>query len=1743
MFLRNLSFLFFLTSLLSFTSVAQLSGTYTIGNSPAHDFQSIQSAFDSAMSAGYSGNLVFELDSGLFTEDIYLKGFTQSNSSITLKHSRLKNGNSIVAPLSISGTPLIVDSCTNLFFENIEFNNTNSQNCRTTIIKGNSKDINFKNCTFHGRAVNSTSNDFSLVFSPNSIDNKLAFDSCTFINGSTGIDLNGLLPEDSNKVTHCTFVNSYISAISFVYQKNFIISQNTISTHSTYSEIQGILVENAVPECTISGNTINIYGEGFPLLMNNSYGTYLKHLKIYNNMFHAGGYSLACGIFIESSKYVDAHYNNVLVSKNTTGSAGRAVNIQASSSATSRLYFYNNNFVNYGSGFGFCTFATDSIFADYNNYYTPNGILGYWNGYYSGSLNSWIFATGGNGTHSMFHDPRYYSDNDLHVTSFWVDSAGISIPWVLTDFDGNNRNSSYPDIGADEITIYPYDIGFINIESPRFFCPGSTVNVSGRLKNFGKQSISSAVLSFYINDTLIKTINFSGNIAPNQDTLINFGSRYFGQSNHFSIKIKSRSPNGSNDQNPDNDSSFLQLLPGVTGTITVGNNKDFSTLPDALAYIQEHGLCGPVNIVIDSGRYNGNFIVPQVSGASAFNTITIMGSGDRSVWIVADNTQWYNDYTLNVTGSYYRFENFILESKSTGTGSNLLISGDAKNLVFKNIHFKGGDSVLSMVLISPEDSGISGLLFDSCLFTDGIYGISYTTSSLGNTKLNGITVKHCQFLRQPSMGIRLGKSKNIRIENNLFSTQSTYSGYTAIRLDYSDDTIRIIANKIQVKKSGTGIYLYSNANTQILPALIANNFIFCGGGSAASYGINLTRALNVNIYNNNINLRNNNNYSRALYLAPYTYYINVFNNNLTCGLKGFCIYSSSTANIFTDFNNLYAPDGYTGYWSGTRNSLTDWQLATKMDSNSISVDPYYISNYNLHVQARELDSSGIHLSPVSLDIDGETRNFTYPDIGADEFEIFDHDIALTGLPTLVHKQCEGNIDINFQIINRGYEKTDSLNARIIINHLDTFLPIYAPLEYLEDTIIPAFTFPFYADSQYFLSVTLVQNQDKDTSNNTILMNGLALIPQPVITGYENDTVCFGGRAKLFIEARNAAYFTWIDSSLSKFWINTDTVFTLSNIRESRTFSVIAGSENKPDSIKTAFNDVSGNIANGNMFNIVAKSASLFIDSFDIHTYYANKNMVFVYYKAGSFVGFEGDSNSWIPVDTIEIDGQGNMKRSRVALNKSIIIPKGDTAGIYITTPGFSYLKFSSGTKSFQNDDIEINNGIALDFLFDNSFAIPATWNGNIYYSTGSYCSSAAINVHAEVPDTPNISLPIDTFICSGRKFLLSTYEGTGFHFNWRKWPKGILISDSSYALIDTTGVINLVVKDNCGFSDSSLINIGVKPSPTSKFTIDSSRQCFKANFFSPVNHSSVSAGSLQYFWYISDSLISRKRNPGFSLSKEDSFVLALIAVSESGCTDTSSHSIETQPSPHAGIQVNDTVQCLNENSFTFINSSSITGGSMNYNWVTDQDSGLTNTDLVNYHFTSKGNKTVFLETISDHGCKDSTTVSVVVKPSPTVFLGNDTAICGGSHILLKPGFAFDSYYWSNDSTDAVIRIDSAGIGFDTTLVWVEVSQDGCPARDTILIRFYNCLGIPDRYGNVLFKIFPNPTKSMLTLETKQSIPGTKYEILDETGRLLQRGNINSDWTQIPVYDIPKGVYYLLLTTPGQQKKLIKFIKN
>ena len=161
------------------------------------------------------------------------------------------------------------------------------------------------------------------------------------------------------------------------------------------------------------------------------------------------------------------------------------------------------------------------------------------------------------------------------------------------------------------------------------------------------------------------------------------------------------------------------------------------------------------------------------------------------------------------------------------------------------------------------------------------------------------------------------------------------------------------------------------------------------------------------------------------------------------------------------------------------------------------------------------------------------------------------------------------------------------------------------------------------------------------------------------------------------------------------------------------------------SISSPYN--SNNGQRGAMFDITATNAVTIL-CFDANLYAGTTANYEIYYKSGSYIGFETNAAAWTLVgSTTGLASLGNNTPTPIPIMVNVGIPAGQTYAFYITNDfgaGLSYTDGTSGTALLASDaNISMNGGIGKSYPFGLTFAY------------------RYINTHAHY--VPGIALPVE----------------------------------------------------------------------------------------------------------------------------------------------------------------------------------------------------------------------------------------------------------------------------------------------------------------------------------------------------------------------------------------------------------------
>ena len=444
-------------------SNAQLSGTYTINsNASQNPNYTSFSAAASALSAGVSGQVIFEVAPGTYEEYVTINQITGASATNRVIFRGMGADNQQVVVTSNAGytdnSTVKLEGADYVTFENMTFTTTSTAKAQLLRFNGQCDYDRFENMRFVGVEVpsNSSDNDKNLVHMYNGdgiVDHDMQFVGCQFVNGCIALYLQGknmTLFNENVLVENCTFENQQFKSIYITFYNNIVLRGNTIVNANDFkTDYNAIDIFQCYNGGVIEKNVMNItrttsYSTVFrirPLV-----GTVDNHVIIRNNIVNlqANSSSYAFAIDYNDCNYIDFAHNTL----KCTGT-GENINIFVQKNGTN-FNFYNNLLVNETNGYVFrFNNSVDSRVCDYNRIQYSGSNIGRFTSTDCATLSDWTAASGFD-THSVLCTPNFVGNNDLHITS--ADGLTVANPltYVTTDIDGQNRSTTAPCAGADE---------------------------------------------------------------------------------------------------------------------------------------------------------------------------------------------------------------------------------------------------------------------------------------------------------------------------------------------------------------------------------------------------------------------------------------------------------------------------------------------------------------------------------------------------------------------------------------------------------------------------------------------------------------------------------------------------------------------------------------------------------------------------------------------------------------------------------------------------------------------------------------------------------------------------------------------------------------------------------------------------------------------------------------------------------------------------------------------------------------------------------------------------------------------------------------------------------------------------------------------------------------------------------------------------------------------------------------------
>lgn len=562
--------------------LSQMSGNYTINRgatSSSTNFTSFQSLADSLQNRGINGAVTISVvsGSGPYNENVVfnkIAGVSQNNTiSINGNANTISHAGSSTAISTI-----LLQGVEYMTIQNLTVVNTGNSLARNIQLKDSSNNNKIINCTLTQPNMTSTSasnaylylgnagSNTMLTYSmagQNNIFQKIKCNAGTNIGPYAGFCLVGPRENDKKKpniIDSCEISDFFIGGIISYYQdEGFECSNNIIFNNIQSSPRRegryGIYCEHVSSgaEIVIKQNKIfNLNGSNAngPIPANfNLIGIYVNDNetlssnknKIFNNIIDIAGSNDISGIRLLSidAPGSDVEHNTILLrnpatARNQNGTAYGLLHNDLKGNVRNNIFYCNFNITSGDLFFEarLFTFGNNNPLFSYNcmnlsdvtgsggKHYGNNGSnLTTWSAWLQSSVND---GNNFNAIHPRIVDPN---NGNYNFGGVGMSKKGTSIAYITKDINGNNRDTSAPQVGALESYV-DYAITSLDFSTKTSECSNFEKEITLTLKNNNNFTARDIPVTYDVNGRDKITEVFQDTIGANDSAIFTFSNSY-----------------------------------------------------------------------------------------------------------------------------------------------------------------------------------------------------------------------------------------------------------------------------------------------------------------------------------------------------------------------------------------------------------------------------------------------------------------------------------------------------------------------------------------------------------------------------------------------------------------------------------------------------------------------------------------------------------------------------------------------------------------------------------------------------------------------------------------------------------------------------------------------------------------------------------------------------------------------------------------------------------------------------------------------------------------------------------------------------------------------------------------------------------------------------------------------------------------------------------------------------------------
>jgi gliding motility-associated-like protein len=297
-----------------------------------------------------------------------------------------------------------------------------------------------------------------------------------------------------------------------------------------------------------------------------------------------------------------------------------------------------------------------------------------------------------------------------------------------------------------------------------------------------------------------------------------------------------------------------------------------------------------------------------------------------------------------------------------------------------------------------------------------------------------------------------------------------------------------------------------------------------------------------------------------------------------------------------------------------------------------------------------------------------------------------------------------------------------------------------------------------------------------------------------------------------------------------------------------------------------------------------------------------------------------------------------------------------------------------------------------------------------------------------------------------------------------------------------------------GCSDTVEQIILVNPMPTADIKNVDLELCLKSNVFNFTANSTVAYGSLIHSWDFGDmsAIVSNLDTVQHSYTTDGTYTIQMNVVTDKGCTDSATTTVDVRPSPLASFTIDKDTQCFKYNLIKAFSNSTINSGTITKKWALSDGIDFIDVDSISHSFASFGNYNIELIVTSDFNCKDTVSDSVYILPVPlSSFTIDDVDQClEGNNFTFTDNSVFSNGTLTGNEWSFGDGTNVSNIGNTTHSYLIE--------NDYVagLIVFADNGCFDTSFQNL--KVYPHPGTDFIIDDTGQCVNDNVFNFINNT---------------------------------------------